>query len=71
MREVIIRKGKPVQDDSDRVDRLVSLLATGLERMLGSEESDELPDSSDIDFSDALSPNTHAQDKQNREVLSS
>jgi hypothetical protein len=54
-RQVIIHQAPAEPADVERVDRLVALLATGLERLLA-QQGEKSPES--VDFLDDLSPNT-------------
>lgn len=61
MRAVVIRNAKIDPVDTGRGERLVALLATGLERLFSRnqiEKSAPLP----VDYSESLSPTTHTNE---------
>ncbi len=64
MRDVTVRTVQADSEEEDRSDRLVKLLATGLERLLSRRASGDPSTSYDVDFSASLSPNRHAPDDE-------
>lgn len=63
MREVVVRTAQEDSDHSNRGNRLVKLLATGLERLLSDAAQDSEGTPSHVDLSGSLSPNRHAPDE--------
>ena len=55
MRKVVIRQVSQEPEDEERHDRLTTLLATGLERLLAQEQG-EKPAPEPVDYLQTLSP---------------
>jgi hypothetical protein len=55
-RQVIIHEAPAEQEDAQRLERLISLLATGMERLLA-EQTKNIPSES-VDFTAKVLPNT-------------
>ncbi len=54
-REIVVRKASAEPEDNKRLERLIALLATGMERLLSTNTH---KGSTSLDFTPGISPNT-------------
>ena len=65
-RQVIVKQSPPEKEDTQRAERLVSLLCTGLERLLSKQKIDK---TESVDFQPEVSLNTCRETSAKRDGL--